>query len=162
VRRATRAMAKASTLAELFAAVEEVLALGEFVYVTVQLGRGGDEEGSRRALSAARGAQSLRGACLRGGLIHWEWERGGVESSAILNSHLYWTMRLPLATDTAGWGFITFYRSFGGDYLLLDVNYLSGFFQREMALAAERVFSSPPKRAAEEDEPLELSAPVRG
>ena len=162
VRRATLAMAKASTLGELFAAVEEVVTLGEFVYVTVQLGRDGDEEGSRRALATTRDTQSLRGACLRGGLIHWEWGRGGVESSAILNSHLYWTMRLPLWTDTAGWGFITFYRSFGGKHMLLDVNYLSGFFQREMALAAERVFNGSPARASQGSEPLGMSATVRG
>ena len=49
---------------------------------------------------------------------------------------------MPLSTDTAGWGYINLYREFGGDGLLMDVNYLSNLFQKEMALAAERVFMS--------------------
>lgn len=36
-------------------------------------------------------------------------------------------------------GYINFYRELGDDGLLLDVNYLSNLFQREMALAAKRI-----------------------
>ena len=46
-----------------------------------------------------------------------------------------------LATESAGWGFITFYREFDSESLLLDVNHLSSFFQREMARAVERVLT---------------------
>ncbi|HKQ99109.1 MAG TPA: MraY family glycosyltransferase, partial [Pyrinomonadaceae bacterium] len=42
IRRASRAMSKAGSLAELFSAVREMLELGEFVHATVVLGRGGD------------------------------------------------------------------------------------------------------------------------
>ena len=45
------------------------------------------------------------------------------------------------ATKQTGWGFITFYREFGDDGLLLDVNYLSNLFQRELAQATERIFT---------------------
>ena len=39
------------------------------------------------------------------------------------------------------WGAITFYREFGGDELLLDINYLINLVQRELTVAVERVFT---------------------
>lgn len=141
VRRASQSLSKAATLGELFTAVREVLELGEFVYATVQLGRGGDFEKSERALALEEGDRRVRGAVVRGGLICWDWERGDVEASEVQGSHFFWTLRLPLSTDTAGWGYINLYREFGGDGLLMDVNYLSNLFQKELALAAERIFT---------------------
>jgi hypothetical protein len=78
---------------------------------------------------------------MRGGLVCWDWGRGDVKGHEILDSHLFWTLRMPLSTDAAGWGFINLYREFGGDGLLMDVNYLSNLFQKELALAAERIFT---------------------
>jgi UDP-GlcNAc:undecaprenyl-phosphate GlcNAc-1-phosphate transferase len=141
VRRASQSLSNANSLGELFAAVREVLELGEFVYATVQLGRGGDYQTGERAFALEAGDLRLRGAELRGGLVCWDWERGDVEGHEILGSHLFWTLRMPLSTDTAGWGFINLYREFGGDGLLMDVNYLSNLFQKELALAAERIFT---------------------
>jgi UDP-GlcNAc:undecaprenyl-phosphate/decaprenyl-phosphate GlcNAc-1-phosphate transferase len=141
VRRASRALSHAETLGDLLSAVREVLELGEFVYATVQLGRGGDSESSRSVLSREEGDRRLDGVDIRGGLICWEWERGDVAGHEILGSHLFWTLRMPLSTNRAGWGYINLYREFGGDGLLLDVNYLSNLFQKEMALAAERLFA---------------------
>jgi hypothetical protein len=54
---------------------------------------------------------------------------------------------MPLSTDAAGWGYINLYREFGGEGLLLDVNYLSNLFQKELALAAERVFARAEREA---------------
>lgn len=141
VRRASQALSEAGTLAELFTAVREMLELGEFVYATVQVGRGGDYETSARAFALEAGDRRLRGAEVRGGLICWQWERGDVEAKEVMGSHFFWTLRLPLSTDTAGWGYINLYREFGGDGLLMDVNYLSNLFQKELALAAERIFT---------------------
>jgi UDP-GlcNAc:undecaprenyl-phosphate GlcNAc-1-phosphate transferase len=141
VRRASQSLSNANSLGELLAGVREVLELGEFVYATVQLGRGGDYETGERALALEGDDLRLRGAELRGGLVCWDWERGDVEGHEILGSHLFWTLRMPLSTDTAGWGFINLYREFGGDGLLMDVNYLSNLFQKELALAAERIFT---------------------
>lgn len=142
VRRASRALSHANSLGEMFAAVQQMLELGEFAYATVQLGRGGDVESSKRVLVRESGDKRLAGAEVRGGLICWDWERGDVEGHEIMESHLYWTLRMPLSTDTSGWGYINLYREFGGDGLLMDVNYLSNLFQKEMALATERVFTS--------------------
>jgi UDP-GlcNAc:undecaprenyl-phosphate GlcNAc-1-phosphate transferase len=142
VRRASRAMSKAHNLGDLLAAVRDVLESGEFVYATVQLGQGGDTKTGERVLERERGDRRLRGAEVKNGLVWWAWERGDIEGPEVLGSHYFWTLRLPLSTDTAGWGYINLYREFGGEEMLVDINYLTNLFQREMALAAERIFQS--------------------
>lgn len=154
VRRASRAMSQAHTLEALLTALREMLELGEFVYATVRLGRGGDVEGTAKALARERGRVALRDAEIRGGFICWEWERGDIEGHEVIGSHLFWNLRLPLSTDTAGWGYLNLYREFGNDSLLIDVNYLSSLFQKEMALAAERILTAV---GAEEDASPELA-----
>src|SRR2546423_2804693 len=83
VRRASRALSHAHTLAELFAAVREMLELGEFAYATVQLGRGGDHESSERVLLRESDDKQLGGGEVRGGLICWDWGRGDVAGRAV-------------------------------------------------------------------------------
>jgi UDP-GlcNAc:undecaprenyl-phosphate/decaprenyl-phosphate GlcNAc-1-phosphate transferase len=138
VRRASLAMSKAHSLNELFGAVREILELGEFVYANVQLGRG-DADNNEMILARERKRHPDIDAEMRGGCICWEWERGDLEAHEILNSHLFWTLRLPLSTEKAVWGYINFYREFESDVLQLDVNYLCNLFQKEMAKAAERI-----------------------
>ena len=121
-------------------AMRQMLELGEFAYATVQLGRGGDPESSERVMAREAGDKRLAGAVVRGGLICWDWERGDAQGHEVVESHLFWTLRMPLSTETAGWGYVNLYREFGGDGLLMDVNYLSNLFQKEMALATERTF----------------------
>jgi UDP-GlcNAc:undecaprenyl-phosphate GlcNAc-1-phosphate transferase len=142
VRRASHSLSKANNLADLLAAVCEVLELGEFVYATMQLGQGGNPRASERLLEKEAGDSRLTGVELRGGMICWEWERGDVGGHEVIESHLFWTLRLPLSTQTAGWGYITFYRKFSDDGLLMDVNYLSYLFQKELALSVERLFNN--------------------
>ncbi|MDT5062876.1 MAG: UDP-GlcNAc:undecaprenyl-phosphate/decaprenyl-phosphate GlcNAc-phosphate transferase [Acidobacteriota bacterium] len=141
IRRACRAISKADSLSRLFTAVSEMLELGEFVHASVQLGRGGDSEGNERALERENGSLSLLGVELRKGMIYWSWERGDVKAIDIIGSGRYWSLRLPLSTDHAGWGYINLYRAFDSDALMLDINYLCNLFQREMAQAAERLLS---------------------
>ncbi|HZI48345.1 MAG TPA: hypothetical protein VFD75_11160, partial [Pyrinomonadaceae bacterium] len=84
----------------------------------------------------------VHGAKIRNGMICWEWERGDLEAHEVVDSHLFWNLRLPLSTSTRDWGAITFYREFGNDELLLDINYLINLVQREFTMAAERVLVS--------------------
>lgn len=151
VRRASRALSHANSLGDMLAAMRQMLELGEFAYATVQLGRGGDAESSERVMARESGDKRLAGAVVRGGLICWDWERGDVGGHEIVESHLFWTLRMPLSTETAGWGYVNLYREFGGDGLLMDVNYLSNLFQREMALAAERIFTGAAEAGARGD-----------
>lgn len=64
-----------------------------------------------------------------------------MEGHDIVAANRCWTLRLPLSTEQASWGYITFYRECGSAPLLLDINYLSNLFQRELAQAAERIFT---------------------
>ncbi|MBA3257282.1 MAG: undecaprenyl/decaprenyl-phosphate alpha-N-acetylglucosaminyl 1-phosphate transferase [Pyrinomonadaceae bacterium] len=141
VRRASHALSKATTLDELFAAVREVLELSEFVYATVQLGCG-DAARSKRLLERERKSRLLQGAEVRDGCIRWSWERGDVEAAEIIGSDRFWSLRLSLPTERAGRSYINLYREIDGDDLLIDINYLCRLFQRQMALAAERVLGA--------------------
>jgi UDP-GlcNAc:undecaprenyl-phosphate/decaprenyl-phosphate GlcNAc-1-phosphate transferase len=178
IRRASRAMSKAVTLGELFDAVRQMLELGEFAHATVMIGRGGDYESAQRALAREnsiqehpadeprdekhplrqKGAQGRLGFELRNGMICWSWERGDINSADVIGSGQFWTLRLPLSTDKAGWGYINLYREFEGSALLIDINYLCQLFQREMAQAAERVLTTVEKEDEEVAPELMMSA----
>ena len=142
VRHASGALSNANTLGDIVAAVREVLELGEFVYAKVQLGREGDRETCERVLAREEGDWRLRGAEVRGGRLCWDWGRGDIEQHEICGSQLFWSLRMPLSTNSAGWGYINLYRELAGGELLIDINYLSNLFQKEMALATERVLTS--------------------
>jgi UDP-GlcNAc:undecaprenyl-phosphate GlcNAc-1-phosphate transferase len=116
VRRASRRMSEAATPEELFAAVGELLSLGEFAYARVQLGR----EGSEPALN-------------------WEWEHSDGDAELVRTSGRFWTLRLPLANERGAWGYVNLYRGYDADALPLNLNYLCDLFRRETAHAAERV-----------------------
>jgi hypothetical protein len=94
---------------------------------------------------------------LRDRMICWSWQRGGVEPEEVIGSGRYWTLRLPLSTERASWGYINLYRGFESGALLLDINYLCQPFQREMARAAERVLSEK-ERALPDEAPLAVGA----
>jgi UDP-GlcNAc:undecaprenyl-phosphate GlcNAc-1-phosphate transferase len=141
IRRASRTMSQANSLDELLSAVQEMLELGEFAHATIMLGRGGDFECSERAFARENGSRKRLGIELRNGMIFWSWEREDVDCADVIGSGRFWTLRLPLSTERAGWGYINLYREFESSALLLDINYLCHLFQREMAQAAERVLS---------------------
>jgi hypothetical protein len=135
VRRACQMLREAKTVGSIFRAAHELLQSAEFVYATVEL-RSGSSVADENAIKRDK---KNEGAEIRDGMIWWEWERGDVEGYEVVDSHLFWNIRLPLSTNVRDWGAITFYREFGGDELLLDINYLTNLVQRELALAAERV-----------------------
>lgn len=157
IRRASRQMSKAGDLAELFSAVREMLELGEFVHATVRLGRSGDPLGNESAFEREKNSRQLQGMELRDHMICWSWQRGEVEPADIIGSGRYWTLRLPLSTERASWGYINLYRSFESGALLLDINYLCNLFQREMARAAERVLCEK-EQEAHAEAPLAVGA----
>jgi len=140
IRRASRRMSEAETLGELFSIIQEVLKISGFVYATVQLGQSGNHASNEIVLAREQGTAALRGAEIRGGLIHWSGGSDNVESSELLDSQDLWSLRLPLSTGGVGWGHINLYCELHSDeLLLLDINYLCGIFQKEASLAAERL-----------------------
>jgi len=149
VRRASRALSTASCLADIFSVIERMLEAGEFGYANVQLGRGGDFERNERAVEVEKRGGKLSNVETRSGLIYWSWERDGYMSEDEGASGRFWTLRLPLSTNTGGWGYISLYREIGSDAILLDINYICDLFQRELAGATERVLCSVSAERAE-------------
>jgi len=133
IRRAGHAISNAITLSELFKAAREMLEVGEFVYASVQLVYSGDVLRNERVLALDKGAE------VKDGFICWSWKRAEIEKAEIVGSDRFWMLSLPLSTEGAAWGYLNLYREFGSEAPLVDINYLSGLFRREMAQAAKRI-----------------------
>lgn len=143
VRRVVRAMSEAQDFSHFFDALRGLLELGEFVYARVGIGRGDDPAAAALMLEGDAAGARRHGLAERGGLIHWEWERGDIDSRLIDKSGHFWSLRLPLSTERGVWGYVNLYRGLDSDELLVDINYLCHLFQRETARAAERIFDRP-------------------
>lgn len=156
IRRATRALSEATTLEEIFAAIQTMLEFGEFVYAVAEIGCETDNARNELVFELERKSGSLRQANLSEGLIRWTWERGDVEPEEVIKSGHCWTLHIPLSTAKAGWGYIKLYRIIDSGHLMLDINYLGHLFQRQMSLAVERVV----KKGTEQPVSDELSHAV--
>jgi UDP-GlcNAc:undecaprenyl-phosphate/decaprenyl-phosphate GlcNAc-1-phosphate transferase len=141
VRRACQALSKATTMVEVFVAIERMLEHGEFAYATAQVGHSSNAERNAAVLAGEKLLEGLSGTIsLRDQLIGWSWHGDTASSREVKGSNDFWTLRLPLSTESARWGYINFYREFGRTTpLLLDINYMCNHFQRELARAVERV-----------------------
>jgi hypothetical protein len=140
VRRAARAISKASDVHELFDAIEQMLEFGQFAFASAAIGRAGDAEVNEHAFKA--GAQRTSAKCeLRGGRINWNWHLDGENVEDVDNSIAYWSLRLRLGSDERDLGWINFYRQFDADPLLVDTNYIVGLFRAELTRAAERILT---------------------
>lgn len=146
VRRASRALSKATELPHLFEAVGQMLEFGEFAYSTLLIGRVGAAEVNELALHMSQQRRRLPRTELHSGRIFWSWNRGDVEDDEVVGSEVFWCLRLPLVTGKAEWGWMNLYRRFDSEPLLVDMNYLSGLFRQELSLATERIL----ERASEE------------
>ncbi len=141
VRRASRALTKASDLRELFNAVSFMLESGEFDYARMQLGHPTGGEVNERALRTSQEREMRPDVELRNGQILWSWGAGADDSDEV-ESGAFWCLRIPLTTPNGQWGWMNLYRAFDGDPMLVNMNYLSGFFRDELSHAAERILES--------------------
>lgn len=139
LRRAGLALSKATTLTQVFAALQEMFEFEQFAFAKLQLGQPGRAQANQTALAQTSGEHELD---LHNGRIVWSWQREGVTEDEVVGSGEYWCFRLPLSTAGADWGWMNLYRPLTGPPLLLDMNYFSGFLRRELAEAVERVISS--------------------
>jgi hypothetical protein len=136
VRRASRNLANAATLAELYSAVVEVLAVGEFSQAVMIIGESHDPESNEALLLREPEAPEGERAHFRDGMIWWTWRAAGAEANQSL-----WSLRIPLVTGNAALGHLNLYRAIGPEDLLLDINYLCTLFQEELAKATERLLA---------------------
>jgi UDP-GlcNAc:undecaprenyl-phosphate/decaprenyl-phosphate GlcNAc-1-phosphate transferase len=138
LRRASLSLSQASTLNELFAAVELLLEFGEFAYANLQLGLAGGGDANARAFNAVQQCREGEAVEFRNGRIIWSWQREGVTEELVTGSTSFWCFQLPLATENGDWGWMSLYRPIDSSPLLLNMNYLTGSLRLELAEAAER------------------------
>jgi len=141
VRRASRRLADATTLDELFNGVLEMLEFDEFVSATVQLSYYGKSEVNARALEAANGSASSPQATLREGRIFWSWYKDGLDADE-LKTDKFWVLRMPLTSEHGTLGYLNLYRALDGKPVRVDVNYLCSMFRSQMSEAAERILAA--------------------
>lgn len=157
------ARSNATTLNEIFRAIQELLELGDFVYAIMRLDHGGNGKSNGNGDGQGRAHEKtpmISGTEIHNGSIHWTWQRGNIEADKIMGSGRFWTLRLPLSTRNCEWGYLNLYREFGGEALLLDINYLCDLFQSETAKAVERVLSA--EREASGSQLAELAVSSAG
>lgn len=138
VRRASKAMSKATDLHDVFETLRQLLEFGEFSFASVQVGQPGHAETNERSLNASLHRYPSQRLELRNGQIYWSWGDGDVDSSKQIE-RTAWSLRLPLIKDGVDWGCIHLYRAFDKKALLVDTNYLSDLFRREMTEATARI-----------------------
>jgi len=163
IRRASAALSKATTMQEFFAAVRDMLEMSGFVCATVQLDQS-DSSPSQWAITREHEARTMREACemdddgAREGVIYWLWEKGDAKSDEVINSAHFRSMRLSLSTARGQWGYINLYQHIDSDVFLFDVTYLCGFFQNQVAAAAERLITGSDIADVEEAELIMTTA----
>ena len=161
VRRASVALSKASDIDEIFDAVKEMLEFGEFDFANAQLGQAGREEINERAFKSSRQHHPAASIEFLNGRIAWSWSQERLNGEEVIGSGKFWSICLPLTTQEGDWGWMNLYHAFDSKPLLLDVNYLAGFFRAEVAQAASRIFQSFEKPVpAEELTPAPAKAPL--
>ena len=146
VRRASRNLANAGTLADLFAAVVEVLEAGEFSQAVMIIGENCNPAGNEAVLRREPRATTAYQAHLRDGMIWWTWQEavnsgGHPNSNGNDNGAVLWSLRIPLATGNMSLGHLNLYRAVGPENMLLDINYLCTLFREELAKATERLLT---------------------
>jgi hypothetical protein len=139
VRRAVRALSKANDLYEVFEAVRLMLAFGEFTFANAQVGQAGRAEINERAFESSGQRSPKQQLDFLNGRICWSWAQEGSEPDNLPRTLTSWCLHLPLAKDGVEWGWINLYRDFDSEPLLVDPNYLSDSFRRELTDAAERI-----------------------
>jgi len=142
VRRAARTLSGATELHDVFAVLRHLLEFGEFEFANAQFGRVGQPIINQCAFDNAMDRYPQDRIDFRHGLVHWSWADDGIDSESVLNGRSSWCFRLPLTKDGVEWGWLNLYRSFNSDALLVDTNYLSDLFRRELTTAIERILLS--------------------
>ena len=139
VRRAARALSKASDLHEMFEAMRHMLDFGEFTFANALVGQAGRAEINERAFMASLARHPEQPLELRNGRVSWAWSPDGDDSRDVFGTRSEWCFRLPLIKNGVEWGWLNFYHSLDGETLLVDTNYLSDLFRREFTEAVVRI-----------------------
>lgn len=171
IRRASTRLAKATSIAEIHAAINDMLEHSLFDYALLEFsfklkGRSLEEVYAREirlrektpdidvTLDAEESKMQGRTELL-GDTIRWHWQRkptpseNQVVGETQTASPRTWSLRLPLATVNTELGFFNLYRNFNNERLLLDINHLWGLLQPALSRAIERVCRAAEHQPAE-------------
>lgn len=148
IRRAGLALSRATTLNDIYEAIDGMLEFEAFAYANIQLGQPGGAYSNEKAFRACMRRRPDQCIEFRDGYITWSWRKDGVDEAEVVGSSEYWCFRLPLANDKGEWGWINLYRAFDAEPLLLDINYLFGFLRNDLAAAVSRILQTSEQRAA--------------
>ena len=140
VRRAARALAKATDLYEIFEAIRSMLEFGEFAFANAQIGQPGHADTNERAVQRSLERHPKQDLEMRSGRVYWSWAGENCEQEDLRQSNS-WCFRLPLVKNGVEWGWLNFYHDLDGESLLVDINYLSNLFLREFTDAVTRIIS---------------------
>ena len=141
VRRAARALSKASDLHEMFEAIRHMLDFGEFTFANALVGQAGRGEMNERAFISSLARHPEQPLDFRNGRVSWDWSADGDDAGDPFRRRAEWCLRLPLIKNGVEWGWLNFYHSLDGETLLVDTNYLSDLFRREFTDTVARIFT---------------------
>jgi hypothetical protein len=153
VRRAARALSKATDLHDVFEAMRHMLDFGEFTFANALIGQAGRAELNERAFNASMQRHPKQLLEFRNGRVSWSWSADGADGEEAFRSRSDWCFRLPLIQNGVEWGWLNFCRSVNGEALLVDTNYLTDLFRREFTDAVARILT-----VYEECEPAPVAA----
>jgi len=153
IRRAAVALSKASEIDQVFTAVGQMLEFGEFSFANIQIGRTGHADLAERVFEGASKRKTHEQFELRDGGVYWTWADGAAGHH--VRSRSAWCFRLPLIKEDVEWGWMNLYRGFDSGDLLVDMNYISELFRRELTDATERIFNR--YEAAQVVEPMAMT-----
>ncbi len=111
VRRAARALSKASDLHEMFEAMRHMLDFGEFTFANALVGQAGRAEINERAFEASLQRHPKQALEFRNGRVSWAVVRRRHGRRAKCSVACRMVFRLPLVKDGVEWGWLNFYHS---------------------------------------------------
>jgi UDP-GlcNAc:undecaprenyl-phosphate GlcNAc-1-phosphate transferase len=157
VRRSALALSKATEIDQVFEALQHMLDFGEFTFANVQVAHFGRGDVTERVFEAGKRRGKVEFELRKGG-IYWSWGCESPASDEALRSRSTWCFRIPLVKDDIVWGWMNLYRVFDSGDLLVDTNYLSELYRREMTEATERIFTTHEAMSVVEQIPMAVSA----
>ena len=141
VRRASQHLSQAESLSDLYAAVVEVLEVGDFAKAVMIINANGNAARIIAALSQQLGTASTSKLESRNGMVSWTWIAGTAQPATPETEKCLWSLRLPLVASNQLIGHLNLYRQVQREDVFLEVNYLCTLFQRELASATERLLN---------------------
>ena len=86
---------------------------------------------------------------MRSGRVYWSWNENGEQED--MRRAMSWCFRMPLVKNGVEWGWLNLYHDIDGESLLVDINYLSNLFLRELTEAVTRIISAHESTAEERE-----------